>query len=81
MTAMGNLALVANATGGAFIAGGVSQHLEPWLRERASLERFYARGVRSGLMEPIPVSLVVSESAPLTGVAHLWRDEQARGWL
>jgi glucokinase len=81
MTAMGNLALVANATGGAFIAGGVSQHLEPWLRERESLERFYARGVRSGLMEPIPVSLVVSESAPLIGAAHLWRDEQARGWL
>jgi len=32
-------------------------------------------------MEPIPVSLVVSESAPLIGAAHLWRDEQARGWL
>lgn len=81
MTAMGNLALVANATGGAFIAGGVSHHLEPWLRERASLDRFYQRGVRSGLMQPIPVSLVVSESAPLMGVAHLWLDEKARGWL
>lgn len=81
MTAMGNLALVANATGGAFIAGGVSQHLEPWLRERASLDRFYARGIRSGLMKPIPVSLIASESAPLMGAAHLWLDEQARGWL
>lgn len=81
MTAMGNLALVANATGGVFIAGGVSQHLEPWLSERASLNRFYQRGVRSGLMEPIPVSLIISEGAPMTGVAHLWLDEQARGWL
>ena len=81
MTAMGNLALVANATGGVFIAGGVSQHLEPWLSERASLDRFYQRGVRSGLVEPIPINLIVSEGAPLTGAAHLWLDEQARGWL
>lgn len=81
MTAMGNLALVANATGGAFIAGGVSKHLEPWLREQASLDRFYQRGVRSELVEPIPINLIVSEGAPLTGVAHLWLDEQARGWL
>ena len=34
MTSMGNLALVANATGGVFIAGGVALHIEPWLRER-----------------------------------------------
>jgi glucokinase len=81
MTAIGNLALVANATGGAFIAGGVSQHLEPWLRERDALDRFYQRGVRSGLMEPIPIRLIASESAPLMGVAYLWMDEQARGWL
>ncbi len=81
MTAMGNLALVANATGGAFIAGGVSQHLEPWLRESAALDRFYARGIRSGLMKPIPVNLIASESAPLMGVANLWLDERARGWL
>jgi glucokinase len=81
MTAMGNLALVANATGGVFIAGGVSKHLEPWLRERASLDRFYQRGARSGLMKPIPISLIVSEAAPLTGAAHLWRDEESRGWL
>jgi glucokinase len=81
MTAMGNLALIANATGGAFIAGGVSSHLEPWLREGDSLDRFYRRGVRTELMKPIPVSLIASESAPLMGAAHLWLDEQARGWL
>ena len=81
MTAMGNLALIANATGGAFIAGGVSSHLEPWLKEGDSLDRFYQRGVRTELMKPIPVSLIASESAPLMGAAHLWLDEQARGWL
>lgn len=81
MTAMGNLALIANATGGAFIAGGVSKHLEPWLRERDALDRFYQRGIRTELMKPIPVNLIASESAPLLGAAHLWLDEQARGWL
>lgn len=81
MTCMGNMALVANATGGVFIAGGVSQRLEPWLKERSALDRFYKRGAREDLMRPIPVSLVGSEAAPLIGSAHLWRDEQMRGWL
>jgi len=81
MTAMGNMALVSNATGGVFIAGGVSQRLEPWLRERAALDRFYKRGPRAALMKPIPINLIVSEAAPLIGSAHLWRDEQLRGWL
>lgn len=81
MTAMGNMALVANATGGVFIAGGVSQRLEPWLKEREALDRFYVRWPRTDLMKPIPVSLIASEAAPLIGSAHLWRDEQMRGWL
>jgi glucokinase len=81
MTALGNLALVATATGGVFVAGGVSQHIEPWLRERGAFDRFYKRGVRSGLMKPIPISLITSEAAPLIGAAHLWLDQKKRGWL
>jgi glucokinase len=81
MTAMGNMALAANATGGVFIAGGVSQRLAPWLRENPALERFYSRGPRTGLMRPIPINLILSEQAPLIGAAHLWLDEGGRGWL
>ena len=81
MTSIGNMTLVANATGGVFIAGGVSQRLEPWLKERSALDRFYKRGVREDLMKPIPINLIASEAAPLIGSAHLWRDEQMRGWL
>ena len=81
MTSMGDMALMANATGGVFIAGGVSQRLEPWLKERASLDRFYKRGVRTGLLKPIPLNLIASDAAPLIGSAHLWRDEQTRGWF
>jgi len=81
MTAMGNTALACNATGGVFIAGGVSQRLEPWLKESAALDRFYSRGLRTGLMKPIPIRLIASETAPLIGSAKLWLDEQGRGWL
>jgi glucokinase len=81
MMSMGDMALLSNATGGVFIAGGVSQRLAPWLKERAALDRFYQRGPRTELMRPIPVSLIASEAAPLIGSAHLWRDQQARGWL
>jgi glucokinase len=81
MTAMGNTALACNATGGVFIAGGVSVYLEPWLKEREALDRFYRRGPRTALMTGIPIQLIVSETAPLVGSALLWRDEQGRGWL
>jgi glucokinase len=81
MTAMGNVALAAGATGGVFIAGGVSLRLEPWLKEKSALDRFYSRGPRTDLMRPIPISLIVSEQAPLIGAAMLSLDEQARGWL
>ncbi|HOY77236.1 MAG TPA: glucokinase [Hyphomonadaceae bacterium] len=81
LTCMGNMALMSNATGGVFVAGGVSQRLEPWLKEPATLDRFYKRGVRTGLVKPIPINLIASEAAPLIGSAYLWLDEQARGWL
>lgn len=81
MTAMGNMALASAATGGVFIAGGVSVHIEPWLREKPALDRFRQRGQRTGLVAPIPIRLIVSEEAPLIGSARLWLDEQARGWL
>lgn len=81
MTAMGNMALASGASGGVFIAGGVSVHIEPWLREKAAVDRFRQRGPRTALMAPIPLKLIVSEEAPLLGAARLWLDVQARGWL
>jgi glucokinase len=81
MTALGNSTLAAYATGGVFVAGGVSQRLLPWLKERESLDRFYQRGPRTELRSKIPLQLITSEAAPLIGAAYLWLDEQARGWL
>lgn len=81
MTTLGNIALAANAIGGVFVAGGVSQRLLPWLKERGALDRFYKRGPRTELLSTIPIRLITSEAAPLMGAAHLWLDEQARGWI
>lgn len=81
MTAMGNVALVCNATAGVYIAGGVAKHLAPWLDEPEALERFQQRGPRTPLLEAIPINLIVSDAAPLLGAAHLWLDERDRGWL
>lgn len=81
MTALGNLALTCNASGGVYVAGGVATHLAPWLDEPEALARFDKRGPHTPLMEAIPISLIVSQAAPLLGAAHLWLDERARGWL
>jgi glucokinase len=81
MTSLGNATLASYATGGVFVAGGVSQRLLPWLKEPSALDRFYSRGPRTELLANIPIRLIASEAAPLLGAAHLWLDEQARGWL
>lgn len=81
MTSLGNLALSAWAVGGVYVAGGVSQRLLPWLGERSALDRFYSRGPRTALVAHIPIRLITNDAAPLMGAAHLWLDEQARGWL
>lgn len=81
MAALGDAALAANATGGIFVAGGVSPHLRDWLREPEALARFRERGPRSALLAHIPIRLITGDTVALTGAAALWRDQQTRGWL
>jgi glucokinase len=81
MTVAGDAALSSAASGGVFLAGGVSQALQSFLSEPSAIERFVNRGPRSSLMEPIPVYLIRSGLAPLLGAAHLWLDHKRRGWL
>lgn len=81
MSALGDLALSANTTGGVFVAGGVAGRLKRWLVEPEALARFYDRGPRTALLADIPIRLIVSDAAPLLGAGLLWLDRQARGWL
>lgn len=81
MSALGDLALSANTTGGVFVAGGVAGRLKRWLIESDALARFYEHGPRTALLADIPIRLIVSDAAPLLGAGLLWMDRQTRGWL
>jgi len=79
MTALGNAALLVNARGGVFIAGGVSVRLAPWLAEPEAMSRFFDRGPRSAMMRDFPIRLILCDEAGLTGSAHLWTDVYGEG--
>jgi len=75
MAAAGDLALINGTLGGVFLAGGVSQRLQPYLTGEHIAARFYKRGPRSDYVQDIPVHLIQSELAPLIGAAALYSDE------
>jgi glucokinase len=81
MDTAGDAALQALATGGVWLAGAVGRALEPWLKEKRGLDRFYKRGPREAFMSEIPIRLITSDLAPLRGAALLWLDEDRRGWV
>jgi glucokinase len=67
----GNLALKAMATGGIFIGGGIAPKILPKLREPSFLKAFTAKGRVSGVLEAIPVSVILNDKTALLGAAHL----------
>lgn len=75
MAAVGDLAMINGTLGGIFLAGGVSQRLEPYLTRPHIGERFYERGPRSDYVRHIPVHLIQSEQAPLIGAGALYFQE------
>jgi len=81
MTTLGDAALVCNASGGVFLAGGVANHLAPWFDEPEAIARFEQRGPRTCLLDTLPIHMIVSEAAPLLGAAHIWLDQSRRGWI
>lgn len=67
----GNLALRMLATGGVYVGGGIAAKLVSKLEGPAFLEAFRAKGRMRGLLEKMPVKVVVNENAPLLGAAAL----------
>jgi glucokinase len=61
--AAGNLALSVLATGGVYVAGGVPLHLLPALRGPGFMQAFTRKGRLSGLLERMPVHVVVRQAA------------------
>jgi glucokinase len=65
-----NLALKVMATGGLFLAGGISPKILSKLTGPAFMKAFLAKGRLQPLMEAIPVQVVTNEKAGLLGAAR-----------
>jgi glucokinase len=66
----GNLALKTMATGGLFLAGGISPKVLSKLKGPLFLEAFLDKGRLRALMEAIPVQVVTNDKAGLLGAAR-----------
>jgi len=67
--AAGNLALTVLATGGVYLAGGVTRHLAAVLADGRFLAAFRRKGRLSGLLERIPVRAILNPDVGLLGAA------------
>jgi glucokinase len=68
--AAGDLALVAKATGGLYLGGGIAPKILPKLREGAFLRAFRDKGRLSLLLERIPVRVILEPRTALLGAAQ-----------
>lgn len=66
----GNLALKLLATGGVFLGGGIAPKILTKLQEPHFIKTFVAKGRMRGLLEDIPVRVVLNDRAALLGAAH-----------
>ena len=67
--AAGNMALLYKATGGVILGGGVSPAILPAMLEGEFMQAFLDKGRFRGLLEKMPVKVILDESAALLGAA------------
>jgi glucokinase len=73
----GNLALKMKATQGIWLGGGVAPKILPRLRRPGFLEAFHDKGRFRGLLESVPVRVILNEGTALRGAA--WHALSSRG--
>jgi glucokinase len=66
----GNLALKTMATGGIFLAGGISPKILPKLKGPVFMRAFLEKGRMRSLLEGISVQIIVNDKAGLLGAAR-----------
>lgn len=66
----GNLALKVLALGGVYVAGGIAVKILEKIKDGTFLKAFKDKWKFEGLMNNIPVSVVLNENAPLMGAAY-----------
>lgn len=67
----GNYAIRVMATGGVYVAGGIAVKVLPKIKEGHFWRAFCDKSKLEGLLERIPVSIVLNERAPLVGAAYM----------
>lgn len=66
----GNLALKTLSTAGVYVAGGIAMHLADVLARGAFLEGFLDKGRFRGLLEKVPVAIVMDSDIGLAGSSY-----------
>jgi len=67
----GDVALIAGASGGVYLAGGVLPRWGDLLDTRLFMRRFTAKGAHKALMERIPVHLIIDNQTAFKGLLAL----------
>jgi glucokinase len=70
----GNLALVFVATGGVYLAGGISAKIAPALKSGAFREAFVAKEPHRHLLEGVMTAIIAKEDPALAGIAAFAAD-------
>ncbi len=65
----GNLALKVMATGGVYLGGGIPPRILPALEDERFLEAFRNKGRHRGLMERMPVKVILKPEVAIVGAA------------
>jgi glucokinase len=68
-SAAGDLALIATATGGLYLGGGIAPKILPALRSSAFMTAFGRKAPMEALMARIPVQVILNPEAALLGAA------------
>ncbi len=68
----GDVALIAGATGGVYLAGGILPRWGALFDAAAFRARFIAKGTHRALMEAIPVRLILDPLAAFRGLLSLF---------
>jgi len=68
--AAGNLALTGLTKGGVYLGGGICPKILPKLKEAVFMHPFTNKGRFKGLLQEIPVHVILNDKAALLGAAH-----------
>ncbi|MBW1695706.1 MAG: glucokinase [Deltaproteobacteria bacterium] len=74
----GNMALIAMATGGVYLGGGIAPKILPMLKESLFIRSFVNKGRYKPFMEKIALRVILNDKTALMGAAHVALQHIAR---